>query len=63
MSVFIEAASDPLPSAEGRARQGATVAYTKPLRRNDQSYIVTVVGEVPQATAERVANSVDLRAH
>jgi sigma-E factor negative regulatory protein RseB len=67
MSVFIEAANDPVPAAEGRARQGATVAYTRPLHTQnqsgkDQSFIVTVVGEVPQATAERVANSVDMSA-
>jgi len=59
MSVFVEPAEEPLPTAEGRAQQGATVAYTKPLRRQDKSYIVTVMGEVPQATAAGVANSVD----
>lgn len=59
MSVFVEPAEEPLPTSEGRAQQGATVAYTKPLRRQDKSYIVTVMGEVPQATAAGVANSVD----
>jgi len=59
MSVFVEPADEPLPSAEGRAQQGATVAFTKPLRRQDRSYIITVMGEVPQATAAGVANSID----
>lgn len=58
MSVFVEPADEPLPASEGRAQQGATVAFTRPLRSADRSYIVTVMGEVPQATAAGVANSV-----
>lgn len=59
MSIFLEPVTDSAPAGAGKARQGATVAYTRPLRRADRSYIVTVIGEVPQITAERVANSVD----
>lgn len=60
LSVFLEPAAAAQPAAEGRARQGATVAYTRPLHSAGKTYIVTVVGEVPQATAERVANSLSL---
>ncbi len=56
-SVFIE----PLKSKvmiEGRAQRGATVAYMAQLVRNQVPYRVTVVGEVPAVTAQRVASSI-----
>jgi negative regulator of sigma E activity len=41
--------------------QGATVAYTKLANFNGQPYLVTVVGEVPEMTAQRVASAVSWR--
>lgn len=56
-SVFIE----PVPSVavlEGTAQRGATVVYLSGLRLGDSYYRVTVVGEVPIQTAQRVAASI-----
>lgn len=54
-SIFVE--KEPGDSAQpGRASRGATVAYTVPRGANNA---VTVVGEIPLATAELVANSVN----
>lgn len=56
-SVFIE----PVKSEailEGRAQRGATVAVMGQLVRNQIPYRVTVVGEVPALTAQRVASSI-----
>jgi sigma-E factor negative regulatory protein RseB len=57
-SVFIE----DLPSAGAASmvsRNGATVAVTHTLDgRHDKAYLVTLVGELPTATAERIAQSV-----
>jgi len=54
-SIFVE--KEPGDSAQaGHASRGATVAYTVP--RGDKN-AVTVVGEIPLATAELVANSVN----
>ncbi len=59
LSVFVEAAAkEPLPRGEGRAMQGATVAYTRPVRIGATPHLVVVVGEVPPETARRVADSV-----
>lgn len=58
LSVFVEPANAPLPSGEGNAAQGATVAYTRPTSFSGRPYLITVLGEVPAATARRVANSV-----
>ncbi|MFT3930087.1 MAG: MucB/RseB C-terminal domain-containing protein [Spongiibacteraceae bacterium] len=58
-SVFLEAATEPLPSREGSAAQGATVAYTRPVQVDGKPYLVLVVGEVPADTARRVASSVE----
>ena len=61
LSVFIE----PMPSGANVAepaqimREGATVALSVTAHNGArQGYLVTVVGEVPRATAERVARSV-----
>lgn len=59
VSVFVAAADDDTAQLEeGRARQGATVAFTRPAQFGGKSYLVTVVGEVPQLTAKRIATAV-----
>ncbi len=60
-SVFLEKHDQPLQNSsqmEGRAQRGATVAYSRALILGGQPHRVTVVGEVPQATARQVAQSV-----
>ncbi len=58
-SVFVEPGGAGV--AEGEARQGGTVAYTRGIQTTDGSaYVVTVVGEIPRATARRIAASVAL---
>jgi len=56
-SVFIEPAAGQA-LMEGRAQRGATVAYMSQLVRNQVPYRITVVGEVPAVTAQRVAASI-----
>lgn len=58
-SIFTESAGEPMPSREGSAIQGATVAYTRPVTVTGKSRLVVVVGEIPPETARRVANSVE----
>lgn len=58
MSVFVEATKPPLPATAGKAKQGATIAYTQLANFGGNPYLVTVVGEIPEITAQRVANSV-----
>ena len=53
-SVFIESVSAH-SSLEGQARRGATVVYLQHLKSGENHYRVTVVGEVPLQTAQRVA--------
>lgn len=43
---------------DGKARRGATVAYLRELAWQGQPYLLTVVGEVPLETAQKVAYSV-----
>ena len=62
LSVFVENPSEPMPRGEGSATQGATVAYTRPVEVDGVRHLVLVVGEVPKATARRVAESVAWRA-
>lgn len=57
-AVFVERGVRELP-APGEASQGATVAYVTP-RGGDK--LVTVVGEIPIATAQLIANSVNFTA-
>ena len=47
-------------NVEGHARRGATVAYSRPLTLSGVPHRVTVVGEIPQQTARKVAQSVAL---
>ncbi len=58
MSVFVEPAHEPLPSRAGIAKQGATVAYTRPVEVGNTAHLVLVVGDIPAETAKRVADSV-----
>ena len=61
LSVFVEqaqGADSNVSDGGGRARHGATVAYTHKMMINDKPYNVTVVGEVPLFTAARVARYV-----
>lgn len=61
-SVFIE----DMPKAGAASmvsRSGATVAVTRlTLGPNDKDHLVTVVGELPTATAQRIARAIEFRA-
>jgi sigma-E factor negative regulatory protein RseB len=55
-SVFVEPHSDKgMP--EGASKMGATAAYSKYVTSDKMNYIVTIVGEVPLATAEKIADN------
>lgn len=53
-SVFIEPSTANLKVPEGVAQRGATLAMMTGLQHNDQVYRVTVVGEIPAVTAQRI---------
>lgn len=56
-SVFVETMKkDAMP--EGASMVGATIAYSMDNKSMDQSYHVTVVGEIPPMTAMKIATSV-----
>lgn len=58
-SVFVEATgATAMPS--GASRIGATTAYMRHVELAEASFLITVVGEVPPATAMRIAESVEL---
>jgi sigma-E factor negative regulatory protein RseB len=59
-SVFVEQHNPNNPAAgiQGRAQRGATMAYSRAFQLNGEPYRVTVVGEIPQGTAERIAASI-----
>lgn len=58
-SVFLEPMQAPVaPGAS--LRKGATTAHSRLLEAAGKPYLVTVVGEIPSQTAERVAQSVAL---
>jgi sigma-E factor negative regulatory protein RseB len=66
LSIYVERLQPGSPASEaslrgGRARKGATVAYTTRLDLGDSVVLVTVVGEVPLYTAQRVARQIALR--
>ncbi len=46
---------------EGVSRVGPTVAVSRRLTAPSGAYLVTLVGEVPQSTAERVIQGVSVR--
>ncbi len=55
-SVFIELAEGAIP--EGVAQRGATLAVMDNLTHQNRNYRVTVVGEVPVATAQKIAQNI-----
>ncbi len=55
-SVFIEPAHSAIP--EGVAQRGATLAVMDSLRFKDTFYRVTVVGEIPVVTAQKIAQNI-----
>lgn len=60
-TLFWQAIPPGVPAEEGVTRLGPTVAISRRLAAgNDEQYLVTLVGEVPQATAERVLNEMRL---
>lgn len=56
-SVFIEATPDAIP--EGVASRGATLAVMDSLTHQDQDYRITVVGEIPVVTAQKIAQNIE----
>ncbi|RMF19950.1 MAG: transcriptional regulator [Gammaproteobacteria bacterium] len=56
LTIFAEPADEAMP--EGGMRMGASVAYTTVRRLNGDKRRITVVGEVPLATARKIALSV-----
>ena len=46
---------------EGVSRVGPTVAVSRRLTAPSGAYLVTLVGEVPQSTAERVIEGIRVR--
>ncbi|MCP4467269.1 MAG: negative regulator for alginate biosynthesis [Halieaceae bacterium] len=57
-SVFVEILDRDMPPGEGHVKQGGTTTYTRGLRLSNSPVLVTVIGEVPLATARMVADSV-----
>ncbi|WP_439133851.1 MucB/RseB C-terminal domain-containing protein [Pseudomaricurvus sp.] len=55
-SVFLEPMGKNV-AAQGKAQRGATVAYMQQHVFNGKPYTVTVVGEIPAVTAQRIAGS------
>jgi sigma-E factor negative regulatory protein RseB len=58
LSIFLAPGSEDMPEGAGRAVQGATIAVTRLTHVGGAPLSVTVIGEVPLATAQRVADSV-----
>ncbi|WP_339898879.1 MucB/RseB C-terminal domain-containing protein [uncultured Gilvimarinus sp.] len=56
-SIFLDPVEGKLV-IEGRAQRGATNFYMQGLTREGQTYQVTVVGEIPLAVAEKMAQSI-----
>jgi sigma-E factor negative regulatory protein RseB len=58
LTLVLEANHQGIVTADdGKAHRGATVAYMRQLSRLGQPYLLTVVGEVPLLTAEKVARN------
>lgn len=55
-SVFIEQADGAIP--EGVAQRGATLAVMDALTFRDKTYRITVVGEIPVITAQKIAQNI-----
>jgi len=58
-SVFVEPAGR-ISMPTGASRIGATTVYSNQLEAGGHAFMVTVVGEVPPATAKRVAEAVEI---
>jgi sigma-E factor negative regulatory protein RseB len=58
-SVFIEPAVDTVP--EGVAQRGATLAMMTGVEYQNKIYRVTIVGEIPVITAQRLAQGITHR--
>lgn len=56
-SVFVEPGVESNQKAD-QLQRGATVVYSLAAKSEDQDYRITVVGEIPQGTAQRIAQSV-----
>lgn len=56
-SVFLESMGKNV-AAQGKAQRGATVAYMQQHVFDGKAYTVTVVGEIPAVTAQRIAGSI-----
>ena len=56
-SIFIEPLNEADQADDLRAQLGPTVAVSRTLRSGDGNYLATVVGELPVAAAERIANA------
>lgn len=55
-SVFIDSANEGVP--EGVAQRGATLAMMIGVEHNNQLYRITIVGEIPVVTAQRIAQGI-----
>lgn len=53
-TLFVEPVNADDTVEEGLSRMGPTVAVSRRLEQGDSIWLVTLVGEIPQATAERV---------
>lgn len=60
-TVFVES-EVAVPSEAGISRSGPTVAVTRALRYEARDYAATLVGEIPEDTAQRVLSEVSLEA-
>ncbi|WP_192879339.1 MucB/RseB C-terminal domain-containing protein [Microbulbifer sp. A4B17] len=60
-SVFVQRLGPELEDFKGRAIRGATTAYMDRLEIEGVAYTVTVVGEIPETTARRVASSISAK--
>jgi len=57
-SVFVEKAD--AKAVDGRIQRGGTIVYAKKQFLREQDYMVTVVGEVPELTAEKVVSAISM---
>ncbi len=57
-SVFVEQMPSLNAPGDGMARQGGTTSYSRGLRLSGRPVLVTILGEIPPATARQVADSV-----
>jgi sigma-E factor negative regulatory protein RseB len=58
-SIFVEHPKGEIRIGEGMVNRGATLAYTRGLRVNQKSILVSVVGEIPINTARMLVEGVE----